>query len=127
MTDLKQFIKELNKAWMEHRYDDLYEYFHEDVVMLPPGSNKPITGIEPMIESYRQFGTMGTIHKFNIADISIYDFKSAAICHVQFDVDYEIEAGRFQEKGLEVNTIVTSGLEPKIIWRTQVIMKTDNS
>ena len=93
--------------------------------MLPPGSNRPIIGIEPMVESYRQFGTMGTIHGFNITDIEVHEFESAAVCHVQFEVDYEIEAGRFQEEGMEVLTIETGGEKPKIIWRSQLPLKSD--
>lgn len=26
MTDIKQFIRNLNEAWIDSRYDDLYEY-----------------------------------------------------------------------------------------------------
>ena len=127
MTDYKQYIKDLNSAWMENRYDDLYDYFHKDVVLLPPGSNKSIVGIESMIESYRQFGTMGTIHKFNISDISVYEFESTVVCHVQFDVDYEIDAGRFQEQGLEVLTVESVGAKPKIVWRTQAAFKAEEA
>jgi len=127
MTGIKEFVEGLNQAWMENRYDDLYDYFHNDVVMLQPGSNKSVAGIESMVESYRQFGAVGTIHNFNIADISVYEFESTAVCHVQFDVDYEIEAGRFQERGLEVLAVETASANPKIIWRTQMTLKTENT
>jgi ketosteroid isomerase-like protein len=124
MHDLKKFIHDLNKSWMEGRYDDLHEYYHKDVVLLPPGMDQPVKGAEAMVESYRQFGAMGTVHKIDILDIQVFSFHSAAVCHVKFDVDYEIEAGRFQEQGMEVYTIDTSGDSPKIIWRTQVTLKT---
>lgn len=127
MKDIKKFIRDLTKTWRSFRYDDLYEYFHEKVVMLPPGTNQPIEGIEPMVESYRQFGSMGTIHKFDITDLKLYHYESVAICHMQFEVDYEIESGRFREQGLEVYAIDTSGPKPKIVWRTQVTLDADQA
>jgi len=120
MTDLKQFVRDLNEAWKNHRYDDLYAYFHEKVVMLPPGGSQPIVGVESMIQSYRQFGSMGTIHAFHILALTLYEFGSITMCHLRFDVDYEIESGRFREKGVEVYAIDASGLQPKVIWRTQL-------
>jgi len=124
MTDLKRFIHDLNQAWQEKRFEDLYQYFHKDVVMLPPGTDKPVIGIEPMVESYCQFAAMGTIHAFNIIDTAVHEFESAAVCHVRFEVDYEIEAGRFQEQGMEIYTVEYSDSKPKIIWRTQHTFKT---
>ena len=120
MVDLEQFIRDLTETWKSFHYDDLYEYFHEKVVMLPPGSSQPMVGVEPMVESYRQFGSMGTIHEFSITDLAVYEYESVAICHMQFEVDYEIESGRFQEQGMEVYAIDTSGGMPKIVWRSQV-------
>ncbi len=127
IKELEQFIQDLNETWRSARYDDLYEYYHENVVMLPPGSNKPIEGIESMVESYRQFGSFGTIHGFDIADLNFYHYESVTICHMQFEVDYEIESGRFQESGLEIYVIDTSGPKPKIIWRSQVTLNADEA
>ena len=70
---------------------------------------------------------MGTIHKFHINNLTTYDFELLTICHMQFDVDYEIESGRFREEGLEVYTIDTSGSKPKVVWRSQVALNTDDS
>ncbi len=121
MNDLKRFIRELNEAWQDHRYDDLYGYFHENVAMLPPGSTQPIVGNEPMIQSYRQFVSMARIHAFRISDIELYNFGATTVCHMQFDVDYEIESGRFQEKGMEIYVIDSSGNTPRVVWRTQIV------
>ncbi len=127
MADIEQFIRGLNAAWMNDRYDELYSYFHDRVVMLPPGSSQPIVGIEPMVESYRQFGSMGTLHSFDIKGLRIFDYGSVVICHLRFDVDYETEAGRFQETGLEIYTIETSGPKPKIVWRSQLSLTVDDT
>ena len=122
MADIDKFVRDLNGAWRDHRYEDLYEYFHTDVVMLAPGSSEPIVGIEPMVQSYRQFESIGTTHAFDIRNLTVYEFGAVSMCHMRFDVDYEMESGRFREEGLEVYAIDTSDTAPKVVWRTQIVM-----
>jgi len=123
MTDIRQFIKDLNETWQQGRYDDLYSFYNTDVVMLPPGRHQPVVGIEPMVESYRQFCEYSTIHNLDMGEPSIYSFNSVAVCHVPFSIDYEVESGRYLEEGMEVYCIETSGKEPAIVWRTQMTLK----
>jgi hypothetical protein len=120
MVDLERFIHDLNSAWLEGRYDDLRRYFHPNVVMLPPGGADLIVGIDPMLESYRRFGSLGTVHSFEILNVGVYPFEKLAVCQMSFTIDYEIEAERFKETGLEVYALDTSGEEPRIVWRTQM-------
>lgn len=127
MIDLEQFIRDLNQTWQSHRYDDLYDYFHDNVVMLPPNSSKPIVGSESMVQSYRQFGSMGTIHVFEITDLSLHHYSSVTMCHMRFHVDYEIESGRYREDGIDVYAIDTSGPKPKVVWRTQIALVAEDA
>lgn len=48
------------------------------------------------------------------------------MCHLKFEVDYEIESGRFREEGLEVYAIDTSGQKPKVVWRKQLTLQTND-
>ena len=123
MNNIEQFVRDLNQAWRDQRYEDLYDYFHDDVVMLPPGASEPVVGIEPMIQSYRQFGAVGTMHAFTIASVAVYRYGATAMCHMQFEVDYEIAAERCREAGLEVYAIDVSGNRPRVVWRAQIPMK----
>lgn len=120
MDDIKTFITQLNKTWQDKKYAELYNFFDQNVLMLPPGSARAVAGVEAMVESYRQFGSMATIYSFDINEMAVYEFGETFICHMQFSVDYEIESGRYQEKGLEVYTIKNDGHSFKIIWRTQI-------
>lgn len=115
----------MNEAWRNHRFEDLYKYYHDDVVMLPPGGSEPIAGVEAMVESYRQFGKIGTIYQFEITELTVFTFDTIAICHMRFTVDYKTNSNRFNEEGLEIYTVAISGAVPKIVWRTQVTLKTD--
>jgi hypothetical protein len=120
MDAISDFITALNDTWLDGRYDDLYAFFHDDCVMLPPGVAKPIVGVELMVESYRQFGAAGTIHSFQVLSMDTFVFDTTVMCHLEFDVDYEISSGRFRERGIEAYTIDISGPDPRITWRTQI-------
>ena len=118
-NDIRHFIKELTNAWLEERYDDLNDFFHQDVVLLPPGSVTPIIGKELVIDSYRQFAKVGTVHTFDILDITLHEYEHTTVCDMLFEVDYELDSGRYHERGLEVYVIDTSGSKFNVLWRTQ--------
>lgn len=120
MEGIEAFIRNLNNAWLNHRFDDLYKYFHDSVVMLLPGTSNSITGAEKMVGSYRQFMEVSTIHSFHIKDISTFKFDSIALCHLQFEIDYEINGQRSLEEGTEVYVIGKFDSMLKVVWRTQI-------
>ena len=120
MADPAQVIRNLNAAWLEGRYDALRRYFAPDVVMLPPGGHEPVTGVDSMIDSYREFGSLGEIHGFEVLGLIVHEFGPLAVCEMTFAIDYEIEAKRFKERGMEVYVLDTSGDEPHVVWRTQI-------
>ncbi len=122
-TDIEKLVRSLNQAWMESRYDDLYQYFHPDVAMLLPGSDKSIVGAEAMVESYREFGAMGKLHAFDIVAIESHTYTGVVICHLTFNVDYEIDSGRFTESGIETYAIDITGTHPKVVWRSQATVE----
>ena len=120
MADFAQIIRDLNGAWFEGRYDDLHAYFAADVVMLPPGGMEPVAGVSSMVESYREFGSLGVVHGFEILGVVVHEFGPLAVCEMTFTIDYEAEAKRFRERGLEIYVLDTSGDDPRIVWRTQI-------
>jgi len=115
-------IRQMNQAWVEGRFDDLGDYFHEEVVMLMPGSPHSLRGREPMVASYREFSTMAKVHRFDFGEIALFPFGSLTMAHARFSVDYEIPSGRFEEEGMEIYAITSEGESPKILWRTQVAL-----
>lgn len=122
MNKLEQFLRDLNQAWLDQRYDELSDFFAEGIVMLPPGTSEPIVGVESLLESYRQFTAAATIHDFRIDEISLYEYQSMAMAHVKFDIEYEIDGSRHREAGLDICAINTAGEKPRVVWRTQVML-----
>jgi ketosteroid isomerase-like protein len=120
MADLERFVRALNDTWRAGRFVELVRFFHADVVMLPPTGGTPIRGAGPMVESYRQFNEVWTVHDFTITDVQVFGFDPVAICHAHFRIDYELGGARSKEHGIEVYVIDTRGPQPKVVWRTQL-------
>lgn len=113
-------MRELNRAWRERRFEALYGFFRDDVVMAVPGRHEALVGVEAMVDSYRQFDAACKVHAFDIIAIDVFMREHMCICHVRFGVDYETDKGRRVETGMEVYVIDTSGTTPRIAWRTQM-------
>jgi ketosteroid isomerase-like protein len=119
--DVESFVRDLNRAWVEERYEDLRGFFAEDVVLLTPGAGVTTVGAKGMVESYQQFGSMARVYGFEVTSVELHARGHIVMAHARFSVDYEISMGRYKEKGLEVYAVDVSGAAPSVVWRTQVI------
>ena len=127
MNDIGALIREINRAWVDGRFEDLKQYFHKEVVMLMPGSPQALQGVESMVASYREFCAMATVYGFEIKNVMLFPFRDVVMCHARFAVDYEIPSGRFQEEGMEIYAVDPKGQAPKILWRSQMALKEPGS
>jgi hypothetical protein len=69
---------------------------------------------------YREFGSVGAVHSFEIVRVAVHEFGPLAVCEMTFAIDYGIEAKHLRERGLEIYVLDVSGDEPRIVWRTQI-------
>ena len=119
-------ILSLNEAWRAGRFEELAEFYHPDVILLPPDAGLPIAGRTAVVASYQEFAEAATLHDFEITSLDCHPFDGATVCHMRFEIEYEIEHGRFRESGLEVY-VVTNDAEaarPVIVWRSQAVLHT---
>jgi len=121
---VENIIRQLNEYWLRGDYEALAGLFHDDAVLLPPNSQRPIVGRAAIIDGYRRFGEIGDIHEFEISAMQTYLFTGAAMCHMHFNIDYAINERRFEESGVEIYALSGAGESWKIIWRTQVTQST---
>ena len=117
---IEDFVRELNEAWTRGEYGVLYDYFDKDVVMEVPGNPEPIVGVDALVKSYRDFGDSGVLNRFEVTEIQIFSYRSVAVCHLDFAVDYQIDGAEYSEKGRDIYVINASEQgEYSIVWRTQ--------
>ena len=73
-----------------------------------------------MVESYRQFASLGSVHSFEVEGISFYAIDEVnAVCLFSFGVDYSVNEERFIEKGMETYIVADYAAFPRIMWRSQ--------
>jgi hypothetical protein len=120
ISEIKNLVRSLTKTWIEKRIEDLYPFFHENVIVMPPGSDKQISGRNDMVESYRQFVNKAVIRNFEEMNLQVNVFNNTAIANLTFKIVYEIQDEVFSEIGIEVLILNNFNNEWKIVWRTQI-------
>ena len=120
MQKLEQFVADLNLSWREGRFEDLATFFHDEVVMLNPGSSRGVVGVTPMVDSYRQFATTAKVLEFKTTDPQFFPRGDVVMCHLKFHIKYEMQGNPYEDAGMDVYAIVDVDNQPKIAWRTQI-------
>ncbi len=89
---IKKLIRGMNQAWMSGRFDDLQQYFAEDVVMVAPGGGMRMIGREAMIDSFRQYTEQATTHKFDETglDVDVFARRMGFFCAAHIDLFEEV-------------------------------------
>ena len=116
VSSLQSLIESVNRAWLEGRYDDLVPFVHESAVMAPPGG-AAIQGREAFVRSYADFGRAATIHAFEPDTPRIEIWAATAVAECPFAIDYEIPAGRYRERGMELLVLTRTAAGWQICWR----------
>ena len=117
---IKGLIRGMNDAWRSGRFDDLHQYFAEDVVMVAPGGGMRMMGREAMIDSFRQYTEQATTHNFDETGLDVDVFEGTAVASLRFDVDYELDGTRYQESGIDLLVLEHGDTGWLIVWRTQI-------
>jgi ketosteroid isomerase-like protein len=120
------FLRELQSCWTGGALDRLNEFYHPDVVLLPPDLGPPIQGREAVVASYREFVDTCQLEEFDITAMETFSFPLAAgavnMAHLYFSIAYRLGDERHLEKGLETYTIGEERGELQILWRSQIVL-----
>ena len=123
MSTTKQIhdlVHELNRAWIEGRFEDLRSFFHEDVVFVTPGFSEKVRGREACVESYRGFTTQAKIHGFELQEIETDTVAGIAIASCPYAIDYELEGRRWRGNGRDLLILVQDSGTWSVVWRTMM-------
>ncbi|MCB2201056.1 nuclear transport factor 2 family protein [bacterium] len=113
-------MRSINRAWTEKDFDAFEEFFREDAVMLMPGFKEKVEGRQPLCDSYRQFAEMSTVYRYEEEEPSIDVIGNVAMVTYGYTIDYELESGRFEEKGRDLFLFIKTDGEWKAAWRTML-------
>lgn len=132
VSNPREFLLALNACWQTGDLDALADYYHPDVVLLPPDMGAPISGREAVVESYQDFFAAATLEHFRVADLEVFSFpatESAAapaavthMAHLTFSVSYTLDGDTYVETGMEVYALGELDGRLKILWRHQSVL-----
>lgn len=119
-NELNSMVKEINSAWQEERFEDLMEYFHEDIVISGPNFEGGEKGRRACIKSFKQFLEAAEIHQYNESDFNSLVWDNTAVVHYAFDMSYSIKGQKFRDKGFDLYVFSKENNKWKAIWRTLI-------
>lgn len=129
------FLLALNNCWQTGDLAALAEYYHPDVVLLPPDMGEPIRGRQAVIESYQDFLEAATLEHFEVTGLEVFSFPvtgaqsapathipTTYIAHLTFSVSYTLDGDTYVETGMEAYTLGQVDGRLKILWRHQSVL-----
>ena len=126
MTDdaARTFLTALNECWQRGDLVAIADFYHPDVVLLPPDLGEPIRGVDAVVGSYRDFLDAAQLNHFAITRLDVFPFDGTdtLVAHLAFDVAYTLDGDDYVEKGLEVYTLAEREGAMKILWRHQAVL-----
>lgn len=120
---IRKLIKTINNSWINQKLEDMPTLLDEDVIFSGPGMKEQIKGIEPCIDSYREFEKSAIILHFENKEISLNLWYNIAVTNYSFIIGYEINAVEYKESGNEIMMFSKNNDQWKLLWRAITDLK----
>lgn len=116
------FVDALNQAWQQQDWPTLAEMYHTNAVLLPPDLGDSLLGRDAILQTYRDFASQATLHRFAVTDLQTHSFAHCEVLHCAFEADYSVAGNRSQDDGTEIYVTELNNLGRRVIvWRQQII------
>lgn len=79
MSDVQQMLERLNQAWKSRKFEELHQYFDDNIVMLGPGLKELVRGREGLVQSYVDFMTKSQVIEYRESNHFAHDFQTSAV------------------------------------------------
>ena len=119
---VRTFLSHLNHCWPTATPARLADFYHPDVVLLPPDLGAPIIGRAAVVESYAEFLRTARLVSFEVEKLETFAYSQTCMAHLNFDIVYDLGGDRYQDKGLEIYTIIEQAERLEIVWRCQTVL-----
>ena len=117
--DLVAFVAEMDRCWLERRFDDLSAYIADDIVLVAPGGEPRIEGVAASIESYRAFMGRCEVGRFETRDVIVTERGDTAVAEYAWDMAWTDHGEAQAAQGREVLVLARGRSGWRVVWRTQ--------
>lgn len=121
ITEVHEFINQMNDVWVKGHPEELASFFSEDIVMVHPDFAQRAVGREACVASYADFCSQADIQGFKVGEPSIDVFGDTAIASYSYEIAYEMGGERFNDRGRDLFVFLRSAGRWKAVWRTMII------
>ena len=118
---IKGIVQAINECWKLRDYDGIGSYLADDVVVVPPQSDKRISGRAAYLQSYRDYDQMAETLKYLPGDPKVDLIGDIAIALCPFEVVYKYQGTEHHEKGQNILVFTFSQGSWKVVWRTMKV------
>jgi ketosteroid isomerase-like protein len=118
--EIRDLIDQINGTWLKGRSADLDPFFHEDVVVQPPGDSPRAHGKASCIASYEAFTRQAHVRQFTPGEAEIDVFGDTAVATYRYRMLYELEGQAYDETGGELLVLLKSAGDWRVAWRTML-------
>jgi len=102
-------------------FSELSSFFHEDVVVVPPGFKTRAYGRDTCLKSYEDACSQMTFHKLGASEEQIEVYGSTAVVSYKYDCVWEYKDKQFEDDGHEIYVLSRNNREGwQIVWRTLI-------
>ena len=117
-NELVGFLRKLNLAWMNGRFDELRTMLHEDMVIVAPDFQVPASGREACAKSYADFTAQAEVKELRESEFWTRSWGDAAIVSYRFDLTYAMDGKEHTDSGRDLFLLVRKGDGWQAAWRT---------
>ena len=89
IEQVQETLTNLNRAWVERRFDDMTPFLDEQVVMKGPGLKELAKGRDTLIGGYRQFMERSKVTEYSEANHAIDQWADTAVASYEWTIAYE--------------------------------------
>jgi hypothetical protein len=113
-------MREINRAWLEGRFNDMTPLLHPDIVMVFPGFAGRLQGRESFLDGFRSFRESSIVHGFREMDFQEDVAGSTAVVSYVYEIEYERDGLCYQASGRDLWIFQARENGWTAVWRTML-------
>ncbi|HLJ48253.1 MAG TPA: nuclear transport factor 2 family protein [Bryobacteraceae bacterium] len=113
-------MRQINKAWLDGRVDDLRPKVHPDIVMVFPGFGGRSQGREAFLAGFEDFCRNAKTLEFHDRDLDVDVAGDTAVVTFRYEMVYERSGERYRSTGRDLWVLQAANNDWLAVWRTML-------